>query len=404
MAYQTRQRDPFLDRETHAILVRRGQELLGLVLLGLGVALAALMLSYTPDDPNWMAATDTAPQNLLGRTGASVAAILMMIVGYGALVLPVASIVWGTRLSCMRGRTVPCRACSSCRSSLRWRRSTRPATCRRQDGRIPSVLGGLFGDTVLGAVLNALPLAARRVEADRRGGVPRRCAMLMHVAGISPGSSGRRCGSSSTACWTGAMIVAAGCAGSAPASGGRGNRSRPRGSRGGRPGPRTISWSFTRTTGDCRIYETGGRRRNPRSCAATGLPEPHAASAVPPRPRTIYYPADALQPELPQRPGAILDDDIEAPDDDRVRARISDAIRSRVRRPNPVTAATQARLASGDAARADRLHLSPALRMEPPLTASQLDDADMSTTSLPRTGSAPEFPNTRRPKDRRTRR
>ena len=79
MAYQTRQRDPFLDQETHAILVRRGQELLGLVLLGLGVALAALMLSYTPDDPNWMAATDTAPQNLLGRTGASVAAILMMI-------------------------------------------------------------------------------------------------------------------------------------------------------------------------------------------------------------------------------------------------------------------------------------------------------------------------------------
>jgi hypothetical protein len=89
------------------------------------------------------------------------------------------------------------------------------------------------------------------------------------------------------------------------------------------------------------------------------------------------YPLDALQPELPRRPDAILDDDIEAPDDDRVRARISDAIRNRVRRPNPVTAATQARLASGDAARADRLHLSPALRMEPPLTASQLDDADM---------------------------
>jgi S-DNA-T family DNA segregation ATPase FtsK/SpoIIIE len=47
------------------------------------------------------------------------------------------------------------------------------------------------------------------------------------------------------------------------------------------------------------------------------------------------YPLDALQPELPRRPDAILDDDIEAPDDDRVRARISDAIRSRVRRPNP---------------------------------------------------------------------
>jgi hypothetical protein len=44
---------------------------------------------------------------------------------------------------------------------------------------------------------------------------------------------------------------------------------------------------------------------------------------------------EGLQPELPQRPRVILDDDIEAPDDDRVRARISDAIRSRVR-PNPI--------------------------------------------------------------------
>ena len=37
MAYQTRQRDPFLDQEKRMpSLVRRGQEMLGLVLLGLG--------------------------------------------------------------------------------------------------------------------------------------------------------------------------------------------------------------------------------------------------------------------------------------------------------------------------------------------------------------------------------
>jgi S-DNA-T family DNA segregation ATPase FtsK/SpoIIIE len=142
MAYQTRQRDPFLDQETHAILVRRGQELLGLVLLGLGVALAALMLSYTPDDPNWMAATDTAPQNLLGRTGASVAAILMMIVGYGALVLPVASIVWGTRLVLHAGTHRALPRVFFLPIVLRWRRSTRPATCRRLAGRIPSAWAG----------------------------------------------------------------------------------------------------------------------------------------------------------------------------------------------------------------------------------------------------------------------
>ena len=70
MAYQTRQRDPLLDPQTQAILTRRMGELFGLALIAFGVALAALMLSYTPDDPNWMAATDIPPQNVMGRTGA----------------------------------------------------------------------------------------------------------------------------------------------------------------------------------------------------------------------------------------------------------------------------------------------------------------------------------------------
>jgi S-DNA-T family DNA segregation ATPase FtsK/SpoIIIE len=188
MAYQTRQRDPFLDRETHAILVRRGQELLGLFLLGLGVALAALMLSYTPDDPNWMAATDTAPQNLLGRSGASVAAILMMIVGYGALVLPVASIVWGTRLVLHAGthRALPrvfflpiVLALASIYSASH----VPPSGWTHSFG-----LGGLFGDTVLGAVLNALPMAAQPgLKLIAAAAFLGAAAMLMHVAGISTG-------------------------------------------------------------------------------------------------------------------------------------------------------------------------------------------------------------------------
>jgi S-DNA-T family DNA segregation ATPase FtsK/SpoIIIE len=58
-----------------------------------------------------------------------------------------------------------------------------------------------------------------------------------------------------------------------------------------------------------------------------------------------------------------------------------------VRRPNPVTLRRRRRaLHPGDGAM-DRLHLSPALRAEPPLTASHAEDADR-TTSLPRTASA----------------
>jgi S-DNA-T family DNA segregation ATPase FtsK/SpoIIIE len=76
-----------------------------------------------------------------------------------------------------------------------------------------------------------------------------------------------------------------------------------------------------------------------------------------------------LEPELPDR-ARHLSDDIEAPDEEKIRARISDAIRSRIRRPNTVTAAAQRRLAADQAAAPEALHLSPALRAEPPLTAN----------------------------------
>ena len=103
MAYQTRQRDPLLDDRMHEILVRFGQQAIGFGLLGLAAALAAMLASYAPEDPNFMAATDAVPQNLMGRFGASVAAILMMIMGYGAIILPLATAVWGLRFLTKRG-------------------------------------------------------------------------------------------------------------------------------------------------------------------------------------------------------------------------------------------------------------------------------------------------------------
>jgi hypothetical protein len=194
MAYQTRQRDPFLDQETHAILVRRGQEVLGLVLLGLGIALAALMLSYTPDDPNWMAATDTAPKNLLGRTGASVAAILMMIVGYGALVLPIACIVWGVRFLLHAGRDrALCRVCSSCRSSWRWHRSTRPATCRRLEWTHSFGLGrSVRGYRSRCGAERLADFRAAWAQGRRGGGVSGRCGDAVPCGGHQFGRVSRR--------------------------------------------------------------------------------------------------------------------------------------------------------------------------------------------------------------------
>jgi S-DNA-T family DNA segregation ATPase FtsK/SpoIIIE len=377
MAYQTRQRDPFLDQETHALLVRRGQEMLGLALLGVGLALAALMLSYTPDDPNWMAATDTAPENLLGRTGASVAAILMMIVGYGALVLPIASIVWGVRFLLHAGadRALPrvfflpiVLALASIYSASH----VPPSEWTHSFG-----LGGLFGDTVLGAVLNALPVSAQLglkvvAAAAFLGGA----AMLFHVAGISSGEFRAAMrflvyGLLASI----AMVISV---------------FRGVGSGAGRIAGRAYAAQVARrdARAEARAMDVAS---GDEADVVAYLDEDENDPDQAPRRQGFFnriyalgrredgdelIRVDDLEPELPRRAAAFEDDDIEAPDDDRVRARISDAIRSRVRRPNPIAAAAQRRMASGDSQSMDRLHLSPALRAEPPLTASHATQDD----------------------------
>jgi S-DNA-T family DNA segregation ATPase FtsK/SpoIIIE len=361
MAYQTRQRDPFLDQETHAILVRRGQEILGIVLLGLGVALAALMLSYTPDDPNWMAATDTAPQNLMGRTGASVAAILMMIVGYGALVLPIACIVWGVRFLLHAGahRALPrvfflpiVLALASIYSASH----VPPQEWTHSFG-----LGGLFGDTVLGAVLNALPMAAQTglkviAAAAFLGGA----AILLHVAGISSAEFRAVLRFLVYGLLASGAMVIAGLKGVGAGAGQAAVRVQAaRVSRREARAEANVMGAGDET--DIVPYLEDEDAQQPGLLKRSGgffsrVPLLRARMTA-----DDLLEVEGLQPELPQRPRVILDDDIEAPDDDRVRARISDAIRSRVSRPDPAP--------SGDTQSLDRLHLSPALRVEPPLTA-----------------------------------
>ncbi len=159
MAYQTRQRDPLLDDQTHEMLMRFGQQALGFALLGLGAAIAAMLWSYAPDDPHFMAATDAVPQNLLGHVGASVAAILIMIMGYGAVVLPIASGVWGMRFlrSNRHDRVLGRIAFLPIAVALA---AIYAASLTPSPAWVHSFgLGGLFGDTVVGALLNALPMA-----------------------------------------------------------------------------------------------------------------------------------------------------------------------------------------------------------------------------------------------------
>ncbi|WP_333685201.1 DNA translocase FtsK 4TM domain-containing protein, partial [Pontibaca methylaminivorans] len=160
MAYHSRSRDPFLDAGMQEAIEKRGRELLGLLLLGLGLAVAAMIGSYTPEDPNWLVSTDAPVQNWLGRTGASIAAPLIMVVGRGAWMIALVLVIWGGRLALHRGAesafgrvvfapiviALASIYCASLVPGSAWQASHSYG------------LGGLFGDTVTGALLTFLPL------------------------------------------------------------------------------------------------------------------------------------------------------------------------------------------------------------------------------------------------------
>lgn len=162
MAFQTRSRDPLLDSNMQAAIEKRGKELIGIFLIALGLIVAAMVGSYTPDDPNWMVSTDAPVQNWLGRPGASVAAPLFLIVGWAAWSLALMPLAWGIRFLTHSGEErvlgrmifgpVLLAAASVYAATLvpggDWKTT-------HSFG-----LGGLFGDTVMGAILTLLPVSS----------------------------------------------------------------------------------------------------------------------------------------------------------------------------------------------------------------------------------------------------
>ncbi|MFK7871142.1 MAG: DNA translocase FtsK 4TM domain-containing protein [Roseobacter sp.] len=162
MAYQTRGRDPLMDSTMARAVEKRGKELLGLFLMVLGVMTCAMIASYTPDDPNWMVSTDAPVQNWLGRTGASIAAPLFMIVGWGAWALGGVFLIWGARFTLHLGseRALGRLIFAPIAIALA---SVYAATLAPAGNWLDTHsfgLGGLFGDTVMGALLTLLPIGS----------------------------------------------------------------------------------------------------------------------------------------------------------------------------------------------------------------------------------------------------
>jgi DNA segregation ATPase FtsK/SpoIIIE, S-DNA-T family len=158
MAYQAKGRDPIFDSTTQALIEQRGMELLGLVLVALATMLALVLGSYAPDDPGWLSATEGSAQNMLGEVGAYIASPLAVIIGKGGWAIVAALAVWGLRFITHQGEDralgravfVPIAVALAAvyASTL-----VPGAAWSHTFG-----LGGLFGDTVLGAILGLLPV------------------------------------------------------------------------------------------------------------------------------------------------------------------------------------------------------------------------------------------------------
>ncbi len=156
-SYQARGRDPLLDQNTQAMLEKRGRELLGVALTLVALLLAVMLGTYSPDDPGWMVATDEPAKNTLGRFGASVSSTLVILIGRGAWTIPLISLAWGVRFLIHRGgeralaRIVFAVIAVALASAYA---STLPAP---ESWPHAFGLGGLFGDTVAGTMVGVIP-------------------------------------------------------------------------------------------------------------------------------------------------------------------------------------------------------------------------------------------------------
>ncbi|MCB1353897.1 MAG: DNA translocase FtsK 4TM domain-containing protein [Rhodobacteraceae bacterium] len=158
---KAKRRAPLVESDTEEALRRRGTELLGLILLGLGALAFILIWTYSPDDPSLFNSTDAPPQNALGLVGAWIADPLFRALGWASYGIPAALMVWGSRLVLHAGETrAVSRALATPVAIL--------AAAAFASTHVPLAgwpndfgLGGMLGDAVLGNFLTLLPLGVR---------------------------------------------------------------------------------------------------------------------------------------------------------------------------------------------------------------------------------------------------
>src|SRR5829696_5587587 len=158
----TRRSSPYenFSEAFRAFLKRRAAELCGLGLIGFAGVVTTALATWSVEDPSLNNATDATVRNLLGLPGAIVADLAMQLFGLASVLLLTPIAVWGWQL--VRSRKVR-------RLHLRlalWiggsGAATAVASALPATGRwpLPTGLGGVVGDALLGAAKTVLGVSS----------------------------------------------------------------------------------------------------------------------------------------------------------------------------------------------------------------------------------------------------
>ncbi len=149
-----RRHETSFDRASAALsgfVRRRVAEAVGLCLLAAAIIAAIAMASWSVNDPSLNNATAAPVRNLVGAPGAVAADLLIQMFGLGAVALVLVPAAWGVRLMRGRGFSRPVIRVVLWLAGSATAAATASALPPTSRWPLPTGLGGVTGDVVLGA-------------------------------------------------------------------------------------------------------------------------------------------------------------------------------------------------------------------------------------------------------------
>jgi S-DNA-T family DNA segregation ATPase FtsK/SpoIIIE len=146
---RTRDKHAFLPSGMTVFFKRRAGQLMGLLMVSLGIALAAALATYHASDPSWNFAIEGPAKNVLAFPGAVIADLMLQTFGLASGLWVVAFLGWGGRLMvAVPLRWAPLRVVAVVFSAL-LAASAAAQWALPSTWLLPNSLGGALGSTLL---------------------------------------------------------------------------------------------------------------------------------------------------------------------------------------------------------------------------------------------------------------